>query len=91
MPKPWDQKMKQLFRKAPEDIVKWLFPEAEYVRSLPTELDVEPIFADQLSEMRLNGERVLLHLEFQRNHDPEMGKRLWSYNVRATLRYDCSV
>ncbi|HLL80281.1 MAG TPA: hypothetical protein VKT25_12315, partial [Ktedonobacteraceae bacterium] len=58
---------------------------------MPTELDVDPILPDQLSEIQLNGERVLLHLEFQRNHDPDMAERLWDYNVRATRRYKCNV
>lgn len=89
--KPWDRRMKRLFRKAPEDIVRWLFPDAEYQRVVSSELEGEPIFADHLFEVTLNGKRFLLHIEFQRNHDPGMAGRLWGYNVRATLQYDCPV
>jgi hypothetical protein len=27
-----------------------------------------------------NGEEVILHVEFQRRHDPAMGRRMWEYN-----------
>ncbi|HVB60473.1 MAG TPA: hypothetical protein VNE61_04690, partial [Ktedonobacteraceae bacterium] len=30
------------------------------------------------------GKEVILHLEFQRRGDGEMGKRLWEYNTTAT-------
>jgi hypothetical protein len=46
--KRWDRKMKRLFNKAPEDIIKWLFPGAEYQRVVSSELEGEPIFADHL-------------------------------------------
>src|SRR5260370_22026579 len=91
MSRPWDRKMKRLFRKAPQDIVQWLFPEAEFHNVVSTELDAEPIFADHLFDVSLQGKHFLLHIEFQRNHDPDMATRLWKYNVRATIEYDCPV
>jgi predicted transposase YdaD len=89
--KPWDRKMKRLFRKAPEDIIQWLFPGAEYQRVVSSELEGETIFADHLYELTLNGKQFLLHIEFQRNHDPDMAERMWAYNVRATIQYSCPV
>ena len=89
--KSWDRKMKRLFRRAPEDIVQWLFPGAEFHEVVSPELDGETIYADHLYEVTLHGKRFLLHIEFQRNHDPYMAERLWEYNVRATLQYGCPV
>src|SRR5579884_524873 len=91
MPKPWDREMKRLFRKAPRDIVQWLFPGAEFHGVVSTELDAEPIFADHLFNISQDGKHFLLHLEFQSSHDPDMARRLWKYNVRATIQYELAV
>jgi len=89
--KPWDKKMKRLFREAPEDFVEWLFPGAKFMGIVSNELDGEPIYTDMLCEIMLNEERVLLHIEFQRRRDSRMAVRMWEYNVRATLQYQCPV
>ncbi len=34
---------------------------------------------------------MILHVEFQRRSDPEMGKRLWEYNATATITSGLSV
>lgn len=89
--KPWDKKMKRLFREAPLDLLKWLFAGVQLISIVSTELDGETIYTDLLYEVMLNGERFLIHIEFQRKRDSKMAERLWEYNVRATLQYKCPV
>jgi hypothetical protein len=61
-----------------------LHPEATFVRAFPTELQSRDIFVDALCEIVLDGESLMLHLEFQRNVKPGMPLRLLEYNVLAT-------
>ena len=57
MHKPWDRRMKRLFRMVPLDIAKWLFPDALFNGILPNELededDDEALYTDVLSELAL--------------------------------------
>lgn len=85
--RPWDRKMKRLLIEAPEDFVAWLLKGASFKSLLSAELDADPVYADMLCEVMLRGRRVLLHIEFQKRRDTTMAKRLWEYNVRATLQY----
>jgi hypothetical protein len=41
MHKPWDRRMKRLFRMVPLDIAQWLFPDAIFNGILPNELEDE--------------------------------------------------
>jgi predicted transposase/invertase (TIGR01784 family) len=91
MRKPWDRRMKQLFREAPQDLVEWIIPDAKFITIVSPELEGEPIFTDILFEVLLNEERTLLHVEFQKKRDSHMAERLWKYNVRATLQYHLPV
>src|SRR2546421_6099242 len=95
MHKPWDQRMKRLFRMVPLDIAQWLFPDAIFNGILPNELedenDEEVLYADVLYDFTIYGKRVLLHVEFQKRGESKMEERMWVYNVRATLQYDCPV
>jgi hypothetical protein len=61
-----------------------LQPEATFVRAFPTELQSRDIFVDALCEIVLDGESLMLHLEFQRDVKPDMPLRLLEYNVFAT-------
>lgn len=91
MRKPWDRRMKRLFSEAPQDFVEWLISGAHFNGLVSSELDGEPIYTDILCDITLNGERTLLHIEFQKRRDSKMAERLWKYNVRATLQYKCPV
>jgi predicted transposase YdaD len=93
MRKPWDRTMKRLLNAAPQDFVEWLLAEAIFIGVISTELDPEtdPIYADLLFEVLLLGQRMLLHIEFQRRRDTKMAERLWEYNHKATLQYNCPV
>jgi predicted transposase YdaD len=87
--------MKRLFRMVPLDIAKWLFPDALFNGILPNELededDDEVLYTDVLYDLTMHGKRVLLHVEFQKRGESRLAERMWKYNVRATLQYDCPV
>lgn len=91
MRKPWDRRMKLLFNAAPQDFVDWLLSGATFVHFVSVELDGGQLYTDILIELNMSGKKVLLHAEFQRRRDSRMRERLWEYNVRATLKYDCPV
>lgn len=84
----WDRTMKQLFGIKPQDFVSWLVPEAELIHELPEELHSRDIETDKLCRIRLNGQELLLHIEFQRRSELRMAWRVWEYNVLATLAYE---
>lgn len=91
MAKPWDRRMKGLFTEAPHDFVEWLVPGAQYVKIISSELEDETTFTDILCEILLAGERMLLHIEFQKRRDGRMAEHLWAYNQKATLKHHCAV
>ncbi|HEU5379969.1 MAG TPA: Rpn family recombination-promoting nuclease/putative transposase [Ktedonobacteraceae bacterium] len=82
--RPWDRKMKWIFGIAPEDLVAWLLKDAEFIGLANTDLDEEELYSDILCEIKLYGEKAMLHIEFQKKRDSHMAERLWKYNVRAT-------
>jgi len=84
----WDRTMKQLFGIKPQDFVSWLVPEAELIHELPEDLHSRDIETDKLCRIRLNGQELLLHIEFQRRSELKMAWRVWEYNVLATLAYE---
>jgi hypothetical protein len=77
----WDDLMKLLIGVKPQHFVSWLLVGARFVREISKELKSRTIEADILYEVILNGQRMILHIEFQRRRDHAMGKRLWEYNV----------
>lgn len=88
MPKPYDDAMKKLVDKCPQDFLWWFFRNAQFVKQLPYELNVENVYADGLLEAIINGRRVLVHIEFQSYNDLRIGERLLEYNVLASRQYD---
>src|SRR5216683_4065223 len=84
MPGPWDDLMKMLVGANPQHFVTWLLEGAEYKSERSTELKNRTIEADILYNVTLNGREMVLHIEFQRRRDANMGKRLWEYNVLTT-------
>jgi len=84
----WDRTMKQLFGIKPQDFVSWLVPEAELIHELPEDLHSRDIETDKLCRIRLNGQELLLHIEFQRRSELKMAWRVWEYNVLVTLAYE---
>lgn len=87
----WDSNLKNLFYAAPEDIVAFLLKDAQFVRLVSPVLTGKEIFCDILCEIRINGKKALLHIEFQKKRNAKMAERLWKYNMDATILYQCPV
>ena len=91
MAKPWDDLMKRLFIASSQQMVQWLIPGAQFIGERSLELKNRTIEADILYNIVVNGEEMVLHVEFQRRGDHGMGKRLWEYNALATIASDLPV
>ena len=87
----WDTRMKQLIGIKPQDFVSWLVPDAELINELSEELHGRDLDTDKLYKIRLRGQLLLLHIEFQRRSERKMAMRVWEYNVLATLAYGLPV
>ena len=61
-------------------------PGAVYKGMLNTELPKDPDFADLMYTVMRKGQEVALHVEFQIEHDTNMGRRVWLYNALASDR-----
>ena len=81
MARIWDDLMKVLVGANPQHFVSLLLFGAQFESNLDKELKVRTIEADLLYNVIWNKENVVLHVEFQRRHDTNMGKRLWEYNI----------
>lgn len=93
MAKMWDDRMKRLVWAAPQDFTTWLMPGAIFIERVTLELKnlMRSVNPDTLYKINWHGQAALLHIEFQKRADPNMAKRVWQYNVLATLAYDCPV
>ena len=86
MPGRWDNRMKLLINKVPQDFVSWLVEGAIYEEEVSPHLKTRNIDGDVLYRIRVNERPCLLHIEFQFRGDPDMARRLWEYNVLATCQ-----
>jgi hypothetical protein len=85
--KQWDCLIKMLMQANPQDLVSWILTDAVYQGEMNLELlKKAPIFADLLYTINWRGEEIVLHVEFQREQDDEMGRRVWEYNCLASIR-----
>lgn len=88
----WDDITKLLVGANPQHFVSLFCPGAQFVALLDKELkEQRTFFADILIKILWGVEYVIVHLEFQRGHDSEMGKRMWKYNFLAMDAYNCKV
>jgi predicted transposase YdaD len=88
----WDDLTKTLVGANPQAFVSLFFKEAQFVALLDKELKSQrTLFADILLKILWFEYELILHLEFQRKHDPDMGQRMWEYNVYAMQAYNCKV
>jgi hypothetical protein len=87
----WDSPLKRLVETYPQDFIFWFLGEATYQQELKAELQPRTIQPNALLEVRLAGQRCALHIEFQATGDAQMARRLWEYNVRATVQHECPV
>lgn len=93
MQKIWDDKLKRLFAAIPRDLVDWLLPGAVFIEKVSLELKTltRTINPDTLFKVFVDDEVALLHVEIQKRYDANMAKRVWEYNMLATLAFDCPV
>ena len=83
--KLWDQYTKRLVRQSPQSLVSFLVPSAVFEQVVDRELQVPALMADGLCEVTWRGEPILLHVEFQKSRDTNMGRRMWVYNALANI------
>jgi predicted transposase YdaD len=82
---PWDTLMKLLMRKEAQALASLVLPGIVLGNALDKELKVKNIEADFFFEAYLNGLAIILHLEFQRNRDAGMDRRMWEYNATMDI------
>jgi predicted transposase YdaD len=75
----------RLVQTNPQDLISWISPNTVYESELNTELQKDPIRADLMYIVRRKGRKVVFHIEIQKQHDKNMGRRVWEYNVSTTL------
>jgi predicted transposase YdaD len=83
MAKPWDDSLKKLVQADPQAFVSWFVPDASFTGARPHELKHWTLEVDALLGVQVNGQDMLVHLEFQTYNDPTMAERLLRYNVLA--------
>ncbi len=71
--------------------MNWIVADAHFTGERPYELKHWTLEVDALLEVKVNGQDMLLHLEFQTYHDPEMDERLLRYNVLARSEHKIPV
>jgi hypothetical protein len=76
----WDELLKMLARANPQDIVSLVSQDTHYLNDITQELITRSIRADFLCKAVRNGEELAINIEFQREKDATMGRRLWEYN-----------
>lgn len=91
MPGQWDDSLKMFISENPQDFASWLLEGAQVKRKLFTEFKTRTIDADALLEVVLNGEDMLLQIEFQSTNDPAIGERLLEYNFEAKREHKLPV
>jgi predicted transposase YdaD len=91
MPGQWDDSLKMFISENPQDFASWLFEGAQVKGKLLTEFKTRTIDADALLEVMLNGEDMLLQIEFQSTNDPTIGARLLEYNFEAKREHKLPV
>src|SRR5712691_9387277 len=88
MPGQYDDSMKKLVDANPQDFVSMVLGVGQFLLGLPTELKLVHIYADALLKVIVNEMLMLLHLEFQSDHDERKQQRLHEYNTFASRQYD---
>ncbi len=99
MSKLWDDMLKRMFTAHPQHFLNWLVPNAVLLHELSSELktpslsdlkaqhaqETRDLTADILYVILWYGVKTILHIEFQRRGDKQMGKRLWQYNTTTAI------
>lgn len=85
MAKQWDSLIKLLVEANKQDLVSLLLPGAKFERELNNEMQSRVLNADLLYLVNLDDAEIIMHVEFQKRRDGNMGRRLWEYNAQATI------
>ncbi len=91
MAKQWDSFIKLLVEANKQDLVTFLLPGAIFEKELNSEMHSRVLEADLMYVVNWNETQVILHVEFQKRRDGDMGRRLWKYNAQATIITDLPV
>lgn len=83
--------MKLLVEANKQDLVTFLLPGTTFEKELNSEMQSRVLEADLLYVVNWDGMQVILHVEFQKRRDGDMGKRLWKYNAQTTIITDMPV
>jgi hypothetical protein len=85
----WDDLIKVLITANPQSIISFLFPGAQFLENLNTELrnPIRNVVADSLLKVVWMGLEIIVHIEFQRHAEGVMPRRVWEYNVLSTYVY----
>jgi hypothetical protein len=78
MAKFWDKVMKMLVHANPQDFLSLISQETGYVSDITNEQITRSIEADFLCNAVRSNQEIVVHLEFQRSNDTNMGKRMWN-------------
>jgi len=89
--KHWDYCLKKLIGANPQAFVSWLVAGAVFVKERPIAFRMCNFDMDSLLEILLDGESMLLEIEFQSHNDSEMPQRLLRYNVLARMEHKLPV
>lgn len=65
----------------PQSFVSLFLDGAEFLGERDKELQSHMIHADLVYEVQYNGEKIILHVEFQHSRHKNMARRVWEYNV----------
>ncbi len=81
----WDHLMKMLVRAHPQDMVSLVLQNTHYLEDITNDLKMRSIQADFLCKAEKNGKEMIVHVEFQKSKDVDMGLRTWEYNCVTTF------
>src|SRR5450631_2675315 len=85
MANKWDALMKMLVRANPQDFVAFLAQETSYQGDVTNELIIRSVEADFLCMARRKEKNAIVHAEYQRRRDENMGRRMWEYNAATSF------
>jgi hypothetical protein len=85
MANKWDKLMKMLVRANPQDFVSFLSQGMLYQGDVTNELIIRSVEADFLCMAQRNATDAILHAEYQRYRDENMGRRMWEYNAATAF------
>lgn len=89
--RPFDHFMKSLAHLNPHAFLQLLLPGAIFCEEMPLNLKLVDFDVDTLLQMKWNGQKMLLHIEFQKRNDYKMDERMLRYNVLARIEHKLPV